>query len=264
MPKIRTNDITTYYEIHGRGKPVVLIHRASANHEMWQPQVEYFSKKYKVLTYDVRGHGQSEGSDKYSCELFADDLKALLDNLNIKKPYVCGLSLGGMIAQAYAVKYSDALSALVLADTAASSALTLKDKLQKLLFPKFIVKFLIRILSMERYADFAFLFFKKMKPDVKEYLKKQLIDFKKQELLKLTDAIYDFNLLELSKINVPTLIVLGELERKAVFIHVEKMKELIKDSLIVVIPDAMHTSNLENPKKFNEALEEFLLKVEQN
>lgn len=225
---------------------------------MWQPQTEHFSKKYKVLTYDVRGHGQSEGSDRYySCKLFAEDLKALLDNLDIRKPYVCGLSLGGMIAQAYAVKYPDTTSALVLADATASSALTLKDKLQKLLFPKFIIKFLIRILSMERYVDFAFLFFKKMKPEVKEYLKKQLIDFKKQELLKLTDAIYDFNLLELSKINVPTLIILGELERKAVFIHVEKMKELIKDSFMVVISDAMHASNLENSEKFNKALEDF-------
>ena len=264
MPTLRTDDIITYYEAHGEGKPLVFIHGAGASHDMWRPQVEHFSRKYKVITYDVRGHGQSEAVDsiafetrRYSCELFADDLHALLDGLDMEKPVICGLSLGGMIAQAYAVKYPDDLRALVLADTAASSALGWGEKLQKALLPKWAVKLLIRCLSRERYAQFAFSFFKDIEPEVKEYLIREHLKFKKEELLKVTDAIYDFQLLELSRIKVPTLIVVGERERKAVLAHAEKIHELIEDSSIVIVRDAMHASNLENPERFNKELEEF-------
>ncbi len=92
---------------------------------------------------------------------------------------------------------------------------------------------------------------------VKEYLIREHLKFKKEELLKVTDAIYDFQLLDLPRIKVPTLIVVGERERKAVFAHAEKIHELIGDSSIVIVRDAMHASNLENPEQFNKELEEF-------
>lgn len=262
MTSVLTNDIMTYYEIHGQGEPLVLIHGAGASHDMWKPQVEHFSEEYQVVTYDVRGHGQSQGSDSnYSCELFADDLRALLNHLEIDRPIVCGLSLGGMIAQEYAVKYLDGLRALVLADTAASSALSWSDRLQKLLFPKFAIKLLIRVLSRERYADFAFWFFKDMKPEAKEYLMSEHLKFDKEELLKVTDAIYDFRLLDLGRIEAPTLIVVGELERRAVFAHAKRIRELIEDSRVVRISDAMHASNLENPEQFNREMETFFSRL---
>lgn len=262
MPSVLTNDITTCYEIHGQGEPLAFVHGAGASHDMWKPQVEHFSQEYHVITYDVRGHGQSQGSNtKYSCELFADDLRTLLNDLEIDRPIVCGLSLGGMIAQEYAVKYPDGLRALVLADTAASSALSWSDRLQKLLFPKFAIKLLIRVLSRERYADFAFWFFKEMKPEAKEYLMSEHLKFDKEELLKVTDAIYDFRLLDLGTIKVPTLIVVGDLEREAVFAHAEKMHELIEDSVVARIHDAMHASNLENPEQFNRELETFFSRL---
>lgn len=262
MPTTPRNDINTYYEIHGHGNPLAFIHGAGASHKMWNPQVEHFSTNHKVLTYDLRGHGQSEGSDtRYSCELFADDLDALLRCLGMEKPLVCGLSLGGMIAQEYAVKYHGHLRALALADTAASSALTWTDKLQKTLFPKLAIKLLIRLLSRERYAAFAFSFFRNIKPEVKEYLIEEHLKFSKAELLKVTDAIYDFSLLDLRRITVPTLIIVGKREREAVFVHADKMHALIEDSSIVTIDQAMHASNLENPRQFNEALEDFFSRL---
>lgn len=86
MPTAQTNGIRTYYEVSGGGQPLVLIHGVSLDHKMWLPQIPYYSKKYRVLVYDVRGHGQSDSSDGvYSVELLANDLKALLNNLNIQK-----------------------------------------------------------------------------------------------------------------------------------------------------------------------------------
>lgn len=116
VPEVRTNDILTCHEVNGEGRPLVFIHGAGASHDMGRPQVEHFSREYKVVTYDVRGHGQSQGADtKYSCGLFPDDLRTLLKGFDIEKPVIFGLSLGGMIAQAYAVKHPDDLSGLVLA-----------------------------------------------------------------------------------------------------------------------------------------------------
>lgn len=259
MPFIQTGKIQTYYEIHeNTGQAIVFIHGAGASHDMWRPQIEYFSKKYRTLTYDIRGHQQSEGSDdKYTCELFADDLHYLLQQLDIEQAVVCGLSLGGMIAQEYAVKYQSNLGGLILADTAVASALTLSDKILKAMYPKSMVRWTIKRMSDDKYADWSFKYFD-MNDEVRDYLKQEQLKLKREELLKITDAIYSFKLLPLETIKVPTLVIIGENERKAVFPHIDKMLELIPKARKVVIPGAGHASNLENPEVFNREVEDFL------
>ncbi|MFW9802067.1 MAG: alpha/beta fold hydrolase [Candidatus Thorarchaeota archaeon] len=258
MPSVPTDDIETYYEITGKGEPILFVHGAAGSHDNWHPQVKHLSDRYKVVTYDIRGHGKSGGSDrKYSCELFADDLNGLITALEIERPVVCGLSLGGMIAQQYAVKYQSNLSGLVLADTAVASALTLSDKLQKWMFPVSLIKWYIRRKTPEDYARWSFKYFN-MKEDVREYLIQDQLRMKQTEFLKLMDAIYGFKLLDLASIKVPTLVVLGENERKAVFPHADKMIELIENSKKVIVPDAGHASNLENPTEFNRVLDDLL------
>jgi pimeloyl-ACP methyl ester carboxylesterase len=259
MPFVQTGNIQTYYEQHGKAGPaLVFIHGAGASHDMWKPQVEYFSKDYNVITYDLRGHQQSEGFDeKYSCQLFADDLHQLIDRLGLREPVIIGLSLGGMVAQEYAIKYHSNLTGLVLADTAVATALTLTDKLTKAVFPAWMVKWTIRRMSNESYANWSFKYFD-MDEEIREYLIKEQLKLDKRELLKITDAIYSFKLLPLETIEVPTLVIVGENERKAVFPHADKMVELIKNSRKVIIPGAGHVSNLENPETFNTELDEFL------
>jgi pimeloyl-ACP methyl ester carboxylesterase len=225
---------------------------------MWKPQVDYFSKNFNVLIYDLRGHQKSEGSDDvYTCELFADDLHLLIDRLGVQEPVVIGLSLGGMVTQEYAVKYQSNLRGLVLADTAVTSALTLSDKLLKVAYPKWMVKWTIGRMSDEKYADWSFKYFD-MDDEIREYLKQEQLKLGKEELLKVTEAIYSFKLLPLETIKAPTLVVLGENERKAVFPHADKMVELISNSRKVIIPGAGHASNLENPEVFNRELDDFL------
>ena len=259
MPFVQTGNIQTYYEQHGESGPsLVFIHGAGASHDMWKPQVEYFSKTFNVLIYDLRGHQQSEGSeDTYTCELFANDLHQLIDRLGLQEPVIIGLSLGGMVAQEYAVKYHSNLKGLVLVDTAIAAALTFSDKLLKAVYPKWMVKWTIGRMSDEKYADWSFKYFD-MDDEIREYLKQEQLKLSKEELLKVTDAIYSFKLLQLETIKVPTLVVLGENERKAVFPHADKMVELIRNSRKVIIPGAGHASNLENPEVFNRELDDFL------
>jgi pimeloyl-ACP methyl ester carboxylesterase len=269
MPVIQTGNIQTYYEISGSGPPLLLMHGGWVSHKMWKPQVEYFSKSCKVITYDVRGHGNTGGSSnkKYSIELFSDDLSALIGALGITKPVICGLSMGGMIGQTFAAKYPDSLTALIISDSAASTSLTINDKITKyLLGPEWLLTLIVRLLGIKRYADFAFWYARKSRSEkwvgsdssVLEYEKQEMLQFGTGEFNKIFSALYGFKLQELSKIRVKTLIINGEYESKSVFYHTEKMKQLIPHAKSVVVPGAGHTSNMENPQVFNKIVEEFL------
>ncbi len=269
MPLLKTNDITTYYEVHGEGQPIVFIHGGWANYEMWKHQIDYFSHHYKVIVYDVRGHGKTGGSSKkkYSIELFADDLNALIKGLNIRKPVICGLSMGGMIAQCYAVKHNE-ITALILSDTALSTTLTLMDWITRyILAPKWMFLGFVRLMGIKRYTNFAFWFARKSRgnkwlddKDFIEYEKEQMLRFNVKEFNKIFSALYDFKLQRLEKIDVPTLLLNGEYESKSVFKHTEKAKELISNSYDVIITGAGHASNAENPEDFNKNIEYFFKK----
>ncbi len=259
MPWVQTNDIQTYYEVHGAGQAIVFIPGGGTSLRMWKPQRDYFSRHYQIILFDVRGHGQSTGSKrKYSCELYADDLKALLDFLNIDHVVLCGLSLGGMIAQAFATKYPASLQGLVLADTAAASALSLRERVERAFLSKHLIKFLLLIMNQKLYVKFAFLLFQKMKPAVRAFLMQEELQMNKHELIKMMDAVYDFQLLELNRIQVPTLILIGEWEQPSIFYHSQAIRSMIKNSVLSTVPSAEHVSNLENPAVFNRVLENFL------
>ena len=159
MPTIKIRDQDLYYELDGAGPPLVLTHGAFVDAALWDSQFQYFSKHYQVLRYDLRGHGRTGPSDlnPYTMGTFTDDLTALLDALKIETAVVCGLSLGGMIAQDFAVKNPERLRALVLADTAVSVSLTLSDKLQTyVLFPYWAMRLTIRLMTVPRFTRFSF------------------------------------------------------------------------------------------------------------
>jgi len=258
MPFAQTGNIKTYYELHGQGPPIVFIHGDAGSHDNWSPQTEYFSENFNVLTYDLRGHQQSGGSDdKYTCALLAEDLHSLLEAVEISEPVICGQSFGGMIAQKYAVKYQTDIHGLVLADTVASTSLTVREKIERTFFPPDLVKKTVRRMSPESYADLDLKYFA-IAPEIRDYLKKEQLKMDRQEMVKLIDAKFSFRLLPLREIRVPTLIVTGENETKRVFRHAEVMLKMIPGSRKVIVPGAGHVPNLENPDYFNRELEDFL------
>ena len=118
MPSIRVNGLDHYYEQAGEGPALVLVHGAFVDSRLWDPQVERFAAHYQVLRYDLRGHGRTGPSalSPYAIDTFAGDLAGLLDALDIQSPVLCGLSLGGMIAQAFAVRHPGRLRALSVFD----------------------------------------------------------------------------------------------------------------------------------------------------
>ena len=121
MPVARLNGIDINYEVHGDGTPLVLAHGYTASLEMWRDQVEAFSSKYTLVIYDTRGHGKTtapESMDAYDLARdYAGDQLALMDHLGVAQAYVGGLSMGGMIAQEFALQHPDSIKALLLFDT---------------------------------------------------------------------------------------------------------------------------------------------------
>src|SRR5512147_547614 len=118
--KTKANGIEVNYEIHGRdGAPwLVLSHSLACSVRMWDPQIAAFADRYRILAYDTRGHGATAApSGPYTLEMLADDLHDLLGALGISNPHFCGLSMGGMIGQTFALKFPGVFHSLALADT---------------------------------------------------------------------------------------------------------------------------------------------------
>ena len=120
--KIQANGISMHYEIAGDGDWLVLVHGAGDNLQTWYNQVPAFSKEYKVLAYDARGHGQTDVSEgEYTTGVWADDLHALLNVLGARRASVVGYSLGGMIAATLASEHPETVDALVLVGVAGAA-----------------------------------------------------------------------------------------------------------------------------------------------
>lgn len=103
---ILANNMTFHTVTQGTGDDLVLIHGVGSNLQSWDDIAEKLALRYRVLRYDLRGHGRSDKpAGPYTIELFADDLKAILDCVGVQRAHVVGFSLGGLIAQAFALKF---------------------------------------------------------------------------------------------------------------------------------------------------------------
>jgi pimeloyl-ACP methyl ester carboxylesterase len=119
MPVCDVSDININYQVYGKGFPLVLIHPFSASLEFWAPQIEVLSPRYRIIAYDVRGHGLSSapaGEKNYTLDILVEDLHYLITHLGLAKAYIGGLSLGGAIALGYAHRYPETVKALLIFD----------------------------------------------------------------------------------------------------------------------------------------------------
>jgi pimeloyl-ACP methyl ester carboxylesterase len=118
MPKIKTNNIELYYEIHGEGEPLVLISGLGYSSWQWHKMVPLLAEKFKVITFDNRGVGQSDKpAGPYTAGMLAQDTVGLLDALGIEKAVIVGHSMGGFIAQAIALDFPQRVEKLILCST---------------------------------------------------------------------------------------------------------------------------------------------------
>ncbi|ELZ22269.1 alpha/beta hydrolase fold protein [Halosimplex carlsbadense 2-9-1] len=268
MPTVRTNDIETYYERRGEGPPVVFVHGAIVDYSQWDPQLDALSDEYTTIAYDVRGHGRTGGSQRgrYSVDLFADDLDALLDALEIDEAVLCGLSTGGCIAQVYAARHPDRVAGLVLADTFAPEYLSVGERLQRSLALRATVPF-VRLFGYERVERWMVRLQERISGEgvsgdygnierIRETGPKMATD----EFAKVIGAVAGFHRTEVRfhAISAPTLVLYGEHEAPFMRRQAEHLATEIGGATLHAVPGAGHASNLDNPEFVTEAVRKLL------
>jgi 3-oxoadipate enol-lactonase len=118
LPKVKVGDINIYYEVHGKGEPLVNIPGAGSTMDGFYRHIPVYARKYRLVAYDPRGAGRSDAPDiPYTTEMMADDLAGLLDAIGIDSAHILGASMGGMIAQQFALRYPQRVRSLILACT---------------------------------------------------------------------------------------------------------------------------------------------------
>ena len=266
---MKANNLTTNYTERGTGLPLVFIHGGWLSERMWRNQIERFEDDYRVITYDIRGHGQTGGSPEstYSIDLFAEDLRRLLTDLSVEMPVLCGLSLGGMIAQKYASRYANDVSGIILANTVQSfPPLSLTHAQKEMLFPTIQRNLMLYGLGPQLYFRLSFPFFQLLQghnwisldKDTRNYVLRDADRIRNDEFVKIFDAMYNCDLRNNIQITTPTLVITSDHEHRAVRKQNVQITKDIRNSSHIEIPDAGHLVNMDNSREFNSEVNDFL------
>ncbi len=258
-------DGISVYDYGDRGHvPIVFIHGFAFSAAMWDHQVAALSKNYYCVTYDSRGLGRSEvGDGQYTIEMFVDDLFRVIDVFELDRPVVIGLSMGGYVALRAVEREAARFRGLVFCDTKSQA----DDDPGKLGRAQAIKT--INQEGLQTYASFLVsLCFSEDTQEKRPRLYRDALDQVGRQnpigvkgcLLAMagrtdTTAI-------LSKIDLPTLVVVGQNDGLTPPASMRLMQQKIAVSELAVIEDAGHMSPLENPVAVNRALERFLKSIE--
>jgi len=258
--KIKANDILMNYEIKGKGQNLVLIHGAGDNLNMWYHQVPVFSKSYRVITYDVRGSGETESpKGEYSISLFSEDAYQLMKAIRVEDACFLGYSMGGRIALELAINHPELVKALVLANSSPVLARPSAERIEKRrtmldLLDKGDMTEFVGMMTTDAFSPG----FKSSHPiEFEKYMKVKLQNQPRgiAQIMRLLGV--PANPPDLGKVKCPVLLIVGE---KDSFMGVEQGKKAQKamaGSRLVTLPTG-HAAAIELPEKFNSAVLEFL------
>jgi 3-oxoadipate enol-lactonase len=257
----QVNGITLAYNDQGSGLPIIFLHAFPLNRTMWAEQEKAFSSQFRVVTIDLRGHGESAAPLwRYTLDQAADDVIGLLDHLSIRQAVFVGLSMGGYILFALYRKYADRVKGLVLADTRAQAD-TAEGKEARFQMaqtayqkgPSAIADIMIpKLLSPATVQT---------KPGLVRHVHAMIegnqISGIAGDLMAMAERPDSVTLLK--QITCPTQIIVGELDLPTPPSDAKLMADLIPNARLAIIPAAAHLPNLEQPDQFNESISAFVL-----
>lgn len=258
--KVHVNDVDLAYSDEGQGAPIVFLHAFPLNRTTWEPQVAGLADRYRVITIDLRGHGESDAPMwRYTLDQFAEDVKGLLDYLAISNATFVGLSMGGYILFALYRKYPTLIRALVLADTRATADVPEAKA----------ARFSMAQVAYRRGASaLADLMIPKLlgpaslthRKDLQEQLRTVITDNQVSGMIGSLMAMEERpdSTPLLATLTMPTLVIVGEHDAASPPDEVEAMSRHVPGATFVVIPGAGHLSNVDNPEAFNDAIRTFL------
>ena len=256
--KASVNGIEINYEVSGKeGAPwLVLSHSLACSVRMWDPQVEAFKDRFRILNYDMRGHGATSAPQgPYTLDMLAEDVLGLLGFLKIQKAVFCGLSIGGMIGQTLAIRGNGPFTKMVLADTTHTQPPeAIKQWEERIAIAK--TKGMAGLVdgTMERWFT-------------EPYRKANSPEFRKIRELVLKTPVAGFvgcgqaimglnTTARLKDIRLPVLAITGEKDGAAP--GTKYIGENVPGAKYVAIPNAAHIANVEQDEAFNRGLREFL------
>jgi len=258
MAIINVGGLDTYYNVYGNGSPIVLIHHLAGNTNSWYNQISYFAKKYKVIAYDLRGHGKSaEPKEGFSLEDLAQDLYLLLKKLGIERCSVIGHSIGGMIAPLFALRHEAMVSSLIIV-AGASQALA-SDKLASYSLMREIAKTKgMEALAEYRRANNQIPPKIANVPSLWEHFKQLYRETSVQGYIKTSEALTTMpNITEkLKHLSCPMLGIVGDLDP----VFMEMMKILADNTKLTLklMHNCGHFVMMEEPNEFNDTVSNFL------
>lgn len=256
--KIKVGELDVTYRFDGPAdRPVLLMSNSlMSNLTMWDPTVPALADRFRILRYDTRGHGQTTVTPgPYSIAMLADDAIGLLDALGIRQAHIMGLSMGGMIAQQIGARYPDRALSLLLCDTASEMP------------PRSMWEERLTIARSQGISGLV-------DGTIKRWFTAPFIERAPQEIAKVREmilgtpvegymncagAVRDMaQTTMLLKIKAPTLVITGRQDPACTVEQSTVLHRMIDTSRMVVIEDAAHLSNIEQPTVFNREIRNFL------
>lgn len=252
--KAQANGISINYSVEGDGPWLAFSHSLACNLHSWDEEARRLSKHFKVLRFDTRGHGASSApAGPYTLDLLVDDLYGLLQALEVGSTHFVGLSMGGMIGQAFALRYPGILKSLVLCDTSSRFDLDIRERIATVEahgMEPMVAPTLSRFFSDE---------FRKASPDVVENVAAMIRSTPVPGYSGCCQAISKIDLTSrLKEIRCPALVVVGKDDMATPLAMAEEIHRALPGSELAILPAAAHLSNLEQPDAFNQALVGFL------
>jgi pimeloyl-ACP methyl ester carboxylesterase len=257
MPLAKLNDININYKVEGQGEPLVMIMGFTANRSIWMPQIPFFKKYYRVITFDNRGVGKSDKPPgPYSTKMMADDTVSLMDLLGIEKTHIMGVSMGGMIAQELAINYPQRVLKLVLASTYACQDETSGDTLEQAklsqLNPEQITSAMIGLAFNKPFYRFTFSLLARIQT---RFMRTSV----KAGIAGQSEACRTHDTLErLLLITAPTLVIVGTKDRIITPVSSKVIAGKIPNAKLVKVEGGSHFFSLEMKSVFNREVLNFL------
>ncbi|MDQ7818221.1 MAG: alpha/beta hydrolase [Melioribacteraceae bacterium] len=243
-----------------KNQPIIFVHGFPYDYSMWENQINLLKENYYCVTYDVRGLGRSfVGDGQYTMEFFVDDLFAVISELKLHKPVLCGLSMGGYIALRAVERNQNTFSSVILLDTR-SDADDNAGKLKRAAginriniegLEKFAEAFVTNCFADETPIEQKDMFFTTLHKSYQHNpvgVKGCII-----AIMSRTDTS-NF----LSHIKIPTLVICGSFDKLTPPHVMRSMAEKIPDSEFAIVPRAGHMTPLENPDNVNDLISGFL------
>lgn len=260
MAEVRVNGVKLYYEECGEGLPIIMAHGGGGNLSQFIYQVPHFSKKSRVITFDSRGHGQSDCPETgYSMKILSEDILRLMDFLCLEKAVLIGLTMGAMVGLQFALDHPDRLHAMVLVGVSEGGRETMKERFE---MSAQIAEMQGMEMLAEGFCSVVFSpWFQEEKSDLVEDFKKKMKAASPHGYAHTIRVLANRPQLKdrLGEIQPKTLVVVGEDDVTEFPLEdADLFAQGIPNAELVRIPRAGHLACIEQPKVFNARVDQFL------